>query len=151
MEGLSPMRMPPPSHFRRQSQVVGSQCTHNFCLTRLHIGGFHYFLSLWIRLICYSGSQNLGKQLYLPDYERIWWRIWVSNQMKRCIVKGWEGSQMQEFLLPWSWNVLPSQYMDVLTNLEAFWTHTTGIFMEASSHRHDWSLTHFQPFYFLKK
>lgn len=36
--------------------------------------------------------------------------------------------------------VLPSQHLNVFTNLEALWTLLFKVFMEVSLHRHDWQL-----------
>ena len=55
--------------------------------------------------------------------------------MERYIDRGLRGSQAQELLTPWSWGMSPTWKLSEL--------HTTGIFVEASSRRHDQLLTPF--------
>ena len=54
--------------------------------------------------------------------------------------QGLEGSQARELLSWWSWGVLPTQHMGSLTR-KLLESHILGIFVEASSHKHDWSLS----------
>ena len=46
---------------------------------------------------------------------------------------------MQELLSPQSWAVPPSHHGDVFRNWKLSEPHSLGVFMEASSHRHDQS------------
>ena len=57
--------------------------------------------------------------------------------------QGLGGSQVQELLSPSGWRVSPYQYADVFSNPEALRTTYNWDFMEASSCRHDQSLTPF--------
>lgn len=63
--------------------------------------------------------------------------------MRRCVGRGLGGLRAQEF---WSWGVSPGRYVDVFSTWKLSEPPTFGFFlMEASSRRHDWSLTPFQP------
>ena len=52
---------------------------------------------------------------------------------------------VQELQAPWSWDEPPSQhtYQQVCSSTQKLYEpHGFGIFMETSSHRHDWLLIH---------
>ena len=66
----------------------------------------------------------------------------MNSQLKRYIGQDLGESQAQELPFRWSWCLSFSWYVDVITHLEALQTHY-WIFMEASSCRHDQSLTPF--------
>ena len=58
----------------------------------------------------------------------------MNIQMKRYTGQGLGGSQTQELLSLWNWDLSPSQYVDVFTNVEALptpycWDFNGGFIM----------------------
>ena len=60
-------------------------------------------------LLRHQGSPHLC----LPVFQRIWFRIQMNSQMKRCIQQNLGGSQGQEYLTPWGFWMCHSPSMRI--------------------------------------
>ena len=102
------------------------------------MSGFPW-LPPWVSIICYNDLQCSGKHLSL----------WVCYITKHDKGYRWRAAQVRSSRIPSAGIPVPMDlgcttllpYIDVFTNLEALEPWTFGIFVEATSHKHDQSLT----------
>ena len=121
-------------HFRFQSQVVGPQETHNFCLTWLQIRVSQHLLPLGFDYLLEQLTELRETLTYV--YQFIKGYRWTARWQETSD-KVWEGPKHRRFLSLWSWGTPPPDNVDVFTNLEALRTQHCGDFTDASSCRHD--------------
>lgn len=105
-----------PTHFKYQSHVVGPQVTENFCSTWIQIWGATTFSPL--------GFDQFARVIHRTQGNTFIGLL--KGMMKDTGEQPDEEIHLMQEPLS-SWGVSHSLFMDVLTDLEASWTHTVGI------------------------